>query len=95
MSDIALAPPGNAGRIYAFDLPVHVPFLAIGLVISKFKQIGVWDRMPPSIKHKTKEAKRSWSGVTITKKDLDSLPEDVWLTLARELRLEWKYADAA
>jgi hypothetical protein len=95
MSDIALAPSSSTGRIYGFDLPVKVPFLAIGLVVSKFKQIGVWDKMPAPIKQKTKKAKASWSGVTITKTDLDSLPEEVWLTMARELRLEWRYADAA
>jgi hypothetical protein len=80
-------------RIYSFDLPVHIPFLAIGLVKKKFKQIGVWDSMPAHIKQKTKAA--GWGGLTITKKDLDSLPDDVWLTMARELRLEWRQPEPA
>ena len=71
-------------RVYSFDLPVHIPFLAIGFVKQKFKKIGVWDNMPVHIKRKTKAA--GWGGLTITKKDLDSLPDDVWLTMARELR---------
>lgn len=82
MSGDKLAPR----RTYSFDLPVHIPFLAIGLVKQKFKQIGVWDGMPAHIKQKTKTA--GWGGVTITKKDLDSLPDDVWLPMARELGLE-------
>ena len=85
----------SPGRIYDFELPYHVPFLAIGFAVSKFKEIGVWDRFPPPIRKKTKAARSSWSGVTITKKDLDSLPDDVWLTLARELRLEWRQVEAA
>lgn len=84
MSDIKVAPR----RIYAFDVPVHIPYLAIGFVKQKFKQIGVWDKMPVHIKRKTKAA--GWGGLTITRKDLDSLPDDVWLTMARELKLEWR-----
>ena len=96
MPDIAPAEARtSANRIYGFDVPVKVPFLAIGLAISKFKQIGVWDKMPALIKQKTKKAKASWSGVTITKVDLDSLPEDVWQTMAREFRLEWRPAEAS
>ncbi|MGE0037190.1 MAG: hypothetical protein AB7S93_16255 [Xanthobacteraceae bacterium] len=84
MSENKLAPR----RIYSFDLPVHIPFFAIGAVKRKFKQIGVWDDMPARIKQKTTAA--GWGGLTITKKDLDSLPDDVWLTIARALRLEWR-----
>lgn len=87
MSDNKLAPR----RIYSFDLPVHIPFLAIGLVKRKFKQIGVWDGMPAHIKKKTKAA--GWAGLTITRKDLDSLPDEIWLTMARELRLEWRHPE--
>jgi hypothetical protein len=83
MSDNKLAPR----RIYSFDLPVHIPFFAIASVKRKFKQIGVWDGMPAHIKQKTKAA--GWGGLMITKKDLDSLSDDVWSTMARALRLEW------
>ena len=94
MSDTAPAEARSANRIYGFDMPVKVPFLAIGLAISKFKQIGVWDKMPAPIKQKTKKAKAGWSSVTITKADRDSLPEDVWLTMAREFGLKWRPAEA-
>ena len=79
-------------RIYSFDLPVHIPFFAIGAVKRKFKQIGVWDDMPARIKQKATAA--GWGGLTITKKDLDSLPDDVWLTMARALRLEWRQPES-
>ena len=32
---------------------------------------------------------------TITRKDLDSLPDEVWLTMARELKLEWRQPQPA
>src|SRR5258708_6218807 len=95
MSDLAPAPLSSTRPVYAFDLPHHIPFFAIGMLIRKFKQIGIWDRMPQPIKQKTKAAKSSWSGVTITKKDVDSLPDDVWLKMAREFRLEWRQVEVA
>jgi hypothetical protein len=89
MSDNNVSPR----RIYSFDLPVHIPFLAIGFVKRKFKEIGVWDSMPVHLKRKTKAA--GWGGLTITRKDLDSLPDEVWLTMARELKLEWRQPQPA
>jgi hypothetical protein len=34
-----------------------------------------------------------WSGgVTLTQKDLDSVPDEVWETIARALSVRWRYA---
>ena len=90
MSDMALAPRSNANRMYAFDLPARIPTLAIGFFINKLKQIGVWDRLPNALRRKTKAARDSWMGLKITKTDLDLIPDDTWVTIASELRLEWK-----
>ena len=95
MSDIALTlgssagrtPASSAGRTYNIDLPYHVPGFGVGFGISKLKQIGVWDKLPQALRRKTKEAKGTWAGLKLTRKDLDSIPDDVWMTIASELRL--------
>jgi hypothetical protein len=33
-----------------------------GFAISKLKRIGVWEKMPPALKHKAKEARGAWTG---------------------------------
>jgi hypothetical protein len=84
----------RAYRLYDVELPYHVPGLGVGIAISKFKQIGVWDKFPPFLKDKAKAAKGSWSGLKITQKDLDSIPDDAWERIAAELRVGWRYATA-
>jgi hypothetical protein len=82
-------------RVYDVELPYHVPCFGVGIAISKFKQIGVWHKFPHTLKEKAKEAKGSWSGLKITQKDLDSIPDDAWEIIAVELGVEWRYATAA
>ena len=84
----------GAYRLYDVELPYHVPGLGVGIAISKFKQIGVWDKFPPFLRDKAKAAKGSWSGLKITQKDLDSIPDDAWERIAVELRVRWRYATA-
>jgi hypothetical protein len=87
--------PHVAYRLYDLELPYHIPFLGVGIVISKFKQIGVWHKLPHALKEKAKEAKGTWSGLKITQRDLDSVPDEAWKTIAVELGVRWKYATAA
>jgi tellurite resistance-related uncharacterized protein len=82
-------------RLYDVELPYRVPCFGVGIAISKFKQIGVWHKLPQALKEKTKDAKGSWSGLKITQKDLDSIPDDAWETIAVELGVGWRYATAA
>jgi hypothetical protein len=82
-------------RVYDVELPYHVPCFGVGIAISKFKQIGVWHKFPHTLKEKAKEAKGSWSGLKITQKDLDSIPDDAWEIIAVELGVGWRYATAA
>jgi hypothetical protein len=79
-------------RIYDLDLPHRVPGFAVGFAISKFKQIGVWSKLPPALRAKAKDAKGSWSGLKLTQKDLDSVPDEVWETIATALSVRWRYA---
>jgi len=87
--------PHVAYRLYDVELPYRVPCFGVGIAIGKFKQIGVWHKLPHALKEKAKDAKGSWSGLKITQKDLDSIPYDAWQTIAVELGVGWKYATAA
>jgi hypothetical protein len=84
----------RAYRIYELELPYRVPGFGVGFAISKFKQIGVWERIPAPLRTKAKEAKGSWSGLKLTQKDLDSIPDDAWRTIAVEFGVRWRYAGA-
>jgi hypothetical protein len=88
MSDVAFTSCRTASRSYNFRLPVHLPCFGIGMVIAKLKQIGVWDELPPALRQKTKSAGTNWSGLKITKEDLDSIPDDIWNALASALHLK-------
>ena len=59
--------------------------------ISKFKQIGVWDKFPQALKDKVRAAKGSWAGLKITQRDLDSF-RTTWEKTACVLGVKWKYA---
>ena len=81
-----------AYRLYDIELPLRVPGVGVGIAISKFKQIGVWDKFPCALKDKAKEAKGTWIGsLKITQKDLDSIPDDAWKTIAVEFGVGWSY----
>jgi hypothetical protein len=79
-------------RVYDLDLPHRIPGFAVGFAISKFKQIGVWGKLPVTLKSKAREARGSWTGLKLSQKDLDSIPDDAWETIAEELSVRWRYA---
>jgi hypothetical protein len=81
-------------RLYDLDLPHRVPGIAVGFAISKFKQIGVWNRLPPALKDKARAARGAWGGLKLTQKDLDSVPDDAWETIAKALNVRWRYTAA-
>ena len=91
----ALNSQSRAYRVYDLDLPYRIPGFGVGLSISKFKQIGVWDRLPIALKDKAREARGSWSGLKLTQKDLDSVPDDAWRTIAAEFGVRWRYTSAS
>jgi hypothetical protein len=66
-----------------------------GWALSKFKQIGVWDKFPQALKDKARAAKGRWAGLKITQRDLDSIPDDAWEKTAVVLGVKWKYATAS
>lgn len=85
----------RAHRLYDVELPYHISGFVVGIAINKFKQIGVWDEFPHALKDKAKAAKGSWSGLKITQKDLDSIPDDAWEKIAKSLGITWRYATAS
>src|SRR5262245_37656535 len=81
-------------RLYDLDLPHRIPGIAVGFAISKFKQIGVWNKLPPALKDKARAARGAWGGLKLTQKDLDSVPDDAWETIAKALNVRWRYTAA-
>jgi hypothetical protein len=84
-----------AYRHYDVELPYRVSGFLVGIGISKFKQIGAWDKFPDALKDKARAAKGSWAGLKITQKDLDSIPDDAWEKTAVVLGVKWRYATAS
>ena len=60
MSHVTFAAPSRY-QIYDLDLPHRIPGFAVGFAITKFKQIGVWSKLPPALQAKAKDA-RVWGG---------------------------------
>jgi hypothetical protein len=79
-------------RVYDLDLPYRVPGFGVGFAISKFKEVGVWQKLPLALKEKAREAKGSWGCLKLTQKDLDSVPDDAWKVIANHFGVKWRYA---
>jgi hypothetical protein len=84
----------RAYRHYDLALPCWVPGFSVGFAISKLKQIGVWDKLPHALKDKAGAAKGSWTGMRVTQRDLDSIPDEAWKTIAAKAGVRWRYAPA-
>jgi hypothetical protein len=82
-------------RVYNLDLPLRIRGFGVGFMISKFKQIGVWSKLPPALRAKAKDARGTWSGLELTQRDLDSLSDDVWEIIATEFSVRWRSAAKA
>jgi hypothetical protein len=95
MSHVDFGTHSRPYRVYSIELPHRIPGFGVGFAISKFKRIGVWDKLPPALQEKTKAAKGSWTGLKLTQEDLDSIPDDAWQTIAAELSVGWRYATAS
>jgi hypothetical protein len=95
MPHVVFGAHSRAYRLYDVELPYCVPGFGVGFAITKFKRIGVWDKLPHALKDKAKEAKGSWTGLKITQRDLDSIPNDAWEIIAVELGVKWRYATAS
>ena len=79
-------------RIYDLELPHRIPGFAVGFAITKFKQLGVWSELPPALRAKAKDARGAWGGcLKLTQKDLDSVPDDAWETIAKALSVGWRF----
>jgi hypothetical protein len=81
----------KCNRIYHFAMPFHIPGLWLGMAIAKVKQLGVWEKLPQEMRRKAKAAKASWSGLAITKTDLDAIPDEDWEAIAATLKLKWEF----
>jgi hypothetical protein len=77
-------------RVYHFGMPFHVPGIWMGIAVTKLKQLGVWDKLPDTLRQRAKVAKASWSGLAITERDLDAIPDHDWEEIAARLNLKWE-----
>lgn len=81
-------PHGDSlGRKYHFPLPYKLGRIKIPFAISTLKKEGVWDNIPRHLRRKMETA--GWSGVRITKDDLDQLDDKTWSLIADKLGLKW------
>ncbi len=67
-------------RQYPFELPLNVPGWG-GFrrkLIDKIVQAKLWDVLPVGLILRLSEAEKRGEGITITKSDLDSIPDSVW-----------------
>lgn len=67
------------------DLPYHIAAWKVGLAIQEILRAGMWSKLPRSIALKINDAYSNGRDLTVTKADLDSLPEDAWEYLRSRL----------
>ena len=93
MAHIAFA-DSRAYRFYDVELPYRVSGFLVGIGISKFKQIGVWDKFPRPLKTKL-GLLRGVGPAEDHPKGFDWIPDDAWEKTAVILGVKWKYAPAS
>src|SRR5947209_15286070 len=81
----------SKARVYKFKHPVYFPYPAIGFAKNQLKRVGVWEGLPKALRCKIKAA--GWTGLTITRQDLDSIPDEVWARMANAFNIEWGYEE--
>lgn len=68
-----------------FDLPYVIADWKVGFAIQVIVQAGMWSRLPRAIALKINDAYSNGRDLTVTKADLDSLPDDAWEYLRSKL----------
>lgn len=76
-------------RIYNFELPYEIPSLYVHFGLQRFKNEGLFDRMPLHLRTKIETAAAAWEPFVITKETCDSIDDDIWKKIAAELNLDW------
>lgn len=82
------APQQPQARNYGtVQFPIQVPFVAAPAALQRAKDAGIWDKLPPQLRDKFTAATQSWDGLSITRQDLDSIPDAEWRKVAPKFGL--------
>ena len=63
-------------REYPFELPYHVGFFSVGVVIWRLQQAGVWEELKDDARSRLENC--GLEGVLIERKDLDCLSDETY-----------------
>jgi len=74
-------------RSYSFELPYTVEGWKLKMGLSRYKHDPVYSRIPANLRAALEQGEATGRDVQIRKKDLDSLPDDVWDYIKQTLGL--------
>lgn len=57
--------------------------------LSRLRSEGMMERLPDELQQKIVTASTGWDGVNITQDDLDSIDDDTFALLAKDLSLDY------
>lgn len=77
--------PKPVARHYPVSLPYALDAWKVGYLINMLLESGLWQKLPYDVAVKINAAYKTNSRLVITKADLDSLPEPVWISIAAHL----------
>jgi len=66
-------------RDYDFNLPIHISYFQATMVPALLKSKGIWEDIPDSLQDKIYNT--PWSGLDITREDLDCLDNRTYYKL--------------
>ena len=77
-------------RQYNFKLPYEIGRFYVSMGLSNLKSSGLFNRLPVKLQQRFQYAADHWEGLTITKKDCDSIDPVTWGAIASRLGLSWQ-----
>ena len=76
-------------RHYQFPLPYTISSIQVEFGIGQLKEDGIFQGLPSKLQNELQHAADSWSSVSVSAADLDSIPDGVWKNLAARLGLTY------
>jgi len=72
-------------RAYNFNLPLHLGEFYLAMATRDLAREKLWYKLPDAIRAKIDAANAAGNGITITKEDLDQIPDKVWVLIEPKL----------
>lgn len=76
-------------RQYDFDVPYEISGFMLAVGWNQIATDSMFRRLPHHLQSKIALAHVRGESVTLTREDLDSIPDDVWVHIADKLGLSW------